>query len=191
MATVQDWLGRIAQVFEGRELDPRLVRGSYVDLGAQADRARAVAARLNAIRKGPPKQPLLLWTTGYLAVTRRGPWVYVSHGFASRLTDDALAFVIGHEMAHHDLGHLSTMYIAAGALGNWQRIELAADRHGLELAVRAGFSRAAALDALDPHWDDEEPADPFADFPPALAEYLNRFRRSHPPVAERRKALAA
>jgi Zn-dependent protease with chaperone function len=115
----------------------------------------------------------------------------VSHVFTQRLSDDALAFVLAHEMAHHDLGHLSAMYLAAGVLGNWQKMEFAADRQGLALAVRAGYSAAGALEAFDPRWEGEEDADPFADWPPALAVYLNRFRRSHPPMADRRAALAS
>jgi hypothetical protein len=70
-------------------------------------------------------------------------------------------------------------------------MELAADRRGLELATRAGFARAGAFEALDPQWETgEEAPDPFAGWPPALAGYLDRFRRTHPPMAERRRALA-
>src|SRR6476646_8937674 len=123
MRTFRRWLDDLGETLAGREFDANLVGSHYVDLGPQAARARAVAARINAVRTGPPKDAVVLWTTGFAAVTRKGPWIYVSHVFAQRLSDDALAFVLGHEMAHHELGHLSTMYLAAGFLGNWQRME--------------------------------------------------------------------
>ncbi|MEQ1505548.1 MAG: M48 family metalloprotease [Myxococcota bacterium] len=189
MPSLRRILDDAADALVGRAFDPHLVGESFVDLGPQAARARAVAARLNAVRDGAPKEPVLLWSTSYLAVTKRGPWVYLSRRFAATLSDDALAFVIGHEVAHHDLGHLSAMYLAAAALGNGQAIEFAADRHGLALALKAGYARDRALEALDPRWDDDEPADPFAHLPPALGAYLNRFRRSHPSIADRRRAL--
>ena len=191
MRTFRRWLDDLGETLVGREFDANLVGSQYVDLGPQAARARAIAARLNAVRDGPPKDAVVLWTTGFAAVTRKGPWIYVANVFAQRLSDDALAFVLGHEMAHHDFGHLSTMYVAAGFLGNWQQMELAADRRGLELSTRAGFARAGAFEALDPQWEGDEGADPFVGWPPALAAYLNRFRRSHPPVVERRRALGA
>ncbi|MEQ1566529.1 MAG: M48 family metalloprotease [Myxococcota bacterium] len=188
MAGVRAVVRRVADSLTGVGLDSSLVDDAYVDLGAHADRARAVANRLNAVRDGPPKQAVVLWTRSYVAITRRGRWIYVARSFAERLTDAELAFVLGHEMAHHDLGHLSLMYAAAGWLGNAQQIELAADRLGLELAVRAGFDRRAALQALDPQWDDP-PVEPSPSLPPALDRYLDRFRRTHPSMRERRAAL--
>lgn len=189
MSKLRRWLDDLGETLAGREFDANLVGSRYVDLGPQADRARSVAARLNAVRPGPPKDAVVLWNAGFAAVTRKGPWIYVSHVFAQQLSDDGLAFVLGHEMAHHDMGHLGTMYVAAGFLGNRQRIELAADRHGLALATRAGFSPAGAFEVLDPRWEDDAHADPFADWPPAMATYLNRFRLSHPPIVDRRRAL--
>lgn len=184
------WLDALGDVFSSdRKLDAHLVGSRYVDLGPQADRARGIAARLNAYRSGPPKDAVVLWTNGFAAVTRTGPFIYVAHVFAQHLSDDGLAFVLAHEMAHHDLGHLSTMYVAAGMLGNQQRMELAADRQGLDLVTRAGFARSGAIEVFDPRWEEDPPADPFAGWPPALSAYLNRFRTSHPPMAERRRAL--
>jgi Zn-dependent protease with chaperone function len=190
MTTLRDWFGGLSDALAGAEFDPVLVGKSWIELGPQAERARAVAARLNRVRSGPPKQAVLVDAPGYTAVTRRGRWVYVSSGFAQRLSDDGLAFVLAHEMAHHDLGHLTLMYLSAGWLGNRQQIEFAADRLGLELAVKAGFSREGALQVLDPSWDDDLADEPYREWPPALRTYLLRFHRSHPPMSERRAALA-
>ena len=191
MSTLRRWLDDLGETLVGREFDAKLVGSRYIDLGPQADRARAIAARLNAVRTGPPKDAVVLWNAGFAAVTRKGPWIYVSRVFAQELTDDGLAFVLGHEMAHHDLGHLGTMYVAAGFLGNWQQIELAADREGLALATRAGFSPAGAFEVLDPRWEEGAHPDPFVEWPPAMAAFLNRFRLSHPPIVLRRQALEA
>jgi Zn-dependent protease with chaperone function len=185
-------LGDTVDAWWGTEFDKKLVGQSYIELGAQADRARAIARRLNAVRHRPPKQPVLLQTTGYLAVTRRGPWVYMASGFAQRLSDDALAFVLAHEMAHHDLDHLTIMYVSAGMLGFRQQIELAADREGLNISRRAGFDPRGALEALASSGDDPEDAGASripSSWPPELRAHLDRFRLSHPPLEQRREAL--
>jgi Zn-dependent protease with chaperone function len=170
--------------------DPRLVRGSHVAAaGPEVDRVRRLCARLNRVRPGDPKEAVLLSDSPFAAVTRRGRWIYLRQGFAEQLTDNGLAFVLAHEMAHHDLGHLTPMFLAAGMLGNWQRIELAADREGVRLVRAAGFAPAAALEALDPDLLGEEPPDALAAWFPGLAAAVDRVRRTHPPLAERRQAL--
>ena len=60
--------------------------------------------------------------------------------------------------------------------------------------VEVALARAD-LEALDPErWPEDEPEDSFvggAAWPPELRTFVDRFRRSHPPLAERREALAA
>lgn len=188
----QRWFERAAAAVRATVsggLDPRIVGDSYVTLGAEAERARRIAAALNAERSGAPKQPVLLSDCPFAAVTRRGPWIYVRADFARALCDDALAFVLAHEMAHHDLGHLTPMYLSAGLLGNWQQIELAADREGLRLVIEAGYSPERALRALDPQILGDEPDDPLADWFPELAAALDRVRRTHPTLEHRRDQL--
>lgn len=173
----------------GRRFDPRLVGGNVIDTGALAERARGLARRLNSVRSGRPKEPVVLWTSGYSAVTRRGPWVYVARGLASRLSDEALAFVLGHEMAHHDLRHLSMPLVVASVMGHSQRMELMADAYGVQLLHRAGFAAEGALEAFGEDLWVEEPEDTLEGWPEPLAEWLDRFRRSHPPMHVRRDAL--
>jgi len=63
---------------------------------------------------------------------------------------DRLAYVLGHELAHHILGH------TAISSGNTEFLratftreqELAADRKGMELAIRAGYSFRGGLSAI-------------------------------------------
>lgn len=188
MTVLASWLDRALDRLAGRGFDPRLVGRSVIDTGPLAERAREVARRLNAARTGPPKEPVVLWAGPHAAVTRRGPWIYVSRAFADRLSDDALAFVMGHEMGHHDLGHLALTAVAAARMGQSQRMELLADDYGLMLAHRAGFQVRAALETFAPElWAPEERPEPV--WPEPMERWLDRFRFSHPSPEVRRAAL--
>jgi predicted Zn-dependent protease len=99
----------------------------------------------------------------------------VTMGLLSRATDDQLRGVLAHEIAHQDLGHvakaqvlgaglnvlaagLQQLFPAAGALapiagelvarGYGRSEEFAADRHGVDILRRAGYSKDTMLDAL-------------------------------------------
>lgn len=188
MTAMADLVDALLERAAGRGFDPRLVGHSVIDTGPLADRARAIARRLNAVRAGRPKEPVVLWTAPHAAVTRRGPWIYVARSFVDRLSDDALAFVMGHEMAHHDLGHLALTAVAAARMGHSQRMERMADAHGLALAHRAGFAPRAALEAFAPElWLPEEERPPR--WPEAVERWLDRFRHTHPPPEQRRALL--
>jgi predicted Zn-dependent protease len=100
---------------------------------------------------------------------------YVTTGLLRRADDDQLRGVFAHEIAHQDLGHvakaqvlgaglnilaagLQQLFPAAGALApvagelvarSYGRSEeFAADRHGVEILQRAGYSKETMLDAL-------------------------------------------
>lgn len=188
VTAVSELVDALLERLAGRGFDPRLVGRSVIDTGPLAERAREVARRLNAVRAGRPKEPVVLWTAPHAAVTRRGPWIYVARAFVDRLSDDALAFVMGHEMAHHDLGHLALTAVAAARMGHSQRMELLADAHGLALAHRAGFTPRAALETFAPElWLPEEERD--AVWPDPVERWLDRFRHTHPPPEQRQAAL--
>jgi Zn-dependent protease with chaperone function len=99
----------------------------------------------------------------------------VTMGLLSRANDDQLRGVLAHEIAHQDLGHvakaqvlgaglnvlaagLQQLFPAAGALapiagelvarGYGRSEEFAADRHGVDILRRAGYSKDTMLDAL-------------------------------------------
>jgi Zn-dependent protease with chaperone function len=100
---------------------------------------------------------------------------YVTMGLLRRANDDQLRGVLAHELAHEDLGHvakaqvlgaglnilsagLQQLFPAAGALapiagelvarGYSRNEEYAADRHGVDILRRAGYSKDTLLDAL-------------------------------------------
>lgn len=188
MASLHTVLDDLFDALAGRGFDDALVRDKAIDTGPCARRARALAARLNRARDGKPKEPVVVWSPDYSAITKRGPWVYVARGFAEALSDDALAFVLAHEMAHHDLGHLSPPLVVAGLLGESPRMELHADRQAVRTAIAAGFDPRGALEALSDALWDAEPVDA-PPWPRTLQGWVDRYRTTHPPLDVRRAAL--
>ena len=100
---------------------------------------------------------------------------YVTTGLLNQATDDQLRGVLAHEIAHEDLGHPARAQVVgagvnigvalleqllpgssavtpiAGALiaNSYSRSEeLAADRHGVEILRRAGYSKELMIDTL-------------------------------------------
>ena len=100
---------------------------------------------------------------------------YITAGLLRRADDDQLRGVLAHEIAHEDLGHvakaqvlgaglnilsagLQQLFPAAGVLapiagelvarGYGRTEEYAADRHGVDILRRAGYSKDTMLDAL-------------------------------------------
>lgn len=73
------------------------------------ERVGRVMARLNAARRGrPPLAAEILWLPECNAFTAPGRHVYISRRLLERCpTDDAVAFILAHEAAHHDCGHLA------------------------------------------------------------------------------------
>src|SRR5262245_47863284 len=179
------------------------------------------AARLNAVRAPAPAMvPVVFWFRLTWAFTCAGAYVYITRRLLERLRhEDAVAFVLAHEMAHHDLRHIAPRGalakaglpgVVAGTLiraaENWARseaLERAADDHAIVLCEKAGYDRERCLlafdillmDALD-HGDvdgglgsDDDLPD--SDKAPSWLVAARKFlrRRSHPPVVERRDRL--
>jgi len=91
-------------------------------------------------RKGGPDEPVVLINT---AMIRKG---------ADR-SRHGLAFVFGHELAHHVLGHVKDGKKLRSHSGFLQLVfhrsmEFEADSLGLRLALEAGFSRRGATDMM-------------------------------------------
>jgi predicted Zn-dependent protease len=131
--------------------------------------ARAMAA-LNAARAHlAPMVGEVLWLSPPTAFTLPGPYVYVTRRFIERCrSDDPVGFLLAHEIAHHDLGHLKRAerwvdaafaYIPAALavlaleqLARWlysRDNELAADAYALDLCRKAGFDLKRCLQCFD------------------------------------------
>lgn len=151
-------------------LHAELVRECMVESQAWAlERIGRVQQRLNECRRGKPAlETTVLWIAPPLAFTLAGRHIYVSRALFERLpSDDAAAFVIAHEIAHHDLGHLdlygrwaqwlprndTASYVAA-LLGVFEHHtygperEQAADDFAVDLLCEAGYDGGRGIQAL-------------------------------------------
>ena len=142
-------------------LHDRLVDAYGVEREAWAtERVARTTARLNAVRLGKPALGTeILWIREVTAFTTPGRWLYVSRRLLERCaSDDPVAFMIAHEMAHHDLGHLALFHgwsmrlprlgaarLIATAVRQLERRyygpenEVAADAQALRLCHAAGY----------------------------------------------------
>ena len=133
------------------------------------DRLRIPAERLQAPRPAEDRLRVLVpWMDGRNAWVVPGPYIYFSRGLLERLPDEAcVAFIIAHEVAHHDLGHLDffkpwPQHLDDIPLGGAVALvlhhfirrvysperELDADRVGLDLCLEAGYDGQACLKAF-------------------------------------------
>src|SRR3984957_15344712 len=146
-----------------------------------------------------------------------GGYVIVGGGLINLLqSEDALAAVLGHEIAHvddrhaverlqyelasqklgledvYDLGRPAVQIFQAGYT---KEQELEADRVGLEYAVQAGYSPAGILrvvenfEKLEAQNAAEPPLSPIDEIAGVPLAALQEYFRSHPPASERNKAL--
>jgi tetratricopeptide (TPR) repeat protein len=81
------------------------------------------------------------------------PVVVCYRGLLKRVVEgnpDRIAYVLGHEISHHTLGHTKANTGATEFLrATFSREqEIAADRKGMELALRAGYSYVGGLSAI-------------------------------------------
>jgi predicted Zn-dependent protease len=145
-----------------------------------------------------------------------GGYVVIGRGLLSLLeSEDELAFILGHEIAHVDDRHaiervqyklasrklgLESVYQLGAPIqmlyeaGYSKEQEQEADRDGINLAYEAGYSAKGALDAMtrfekidrEMHSNTGSPVEEFASIP---FQSLEEYFRSHPPAADRRQAL--
>lgn len=128
---------------------------------------------MERLQRGRPAERRLvaevLWLSEAGAFTAPGRYVYVSRRLLERCpTDDAVAFVLAHEIAHHDLGHtelfagwlrnlpqgmgsvmLAGLFRSAAKRSYGPEREVAADRCALELCRSAGYDPALCLKLFD------------------------------------------
>jgi Zn-dependent protease with chaperone function len=143
--------------------------GMSQDAPAQ-ERLRWVQAKLQRTRLPAAQfQAILLRCDAIMAFTAPGAYLYISEGLQQSLrTDDALAFVIAHEIAHHDLGHIAVYEKRLEMMGSLpgssamallmtatERVifsperELAADAQGLKLCLSMGYDGVKCLETFD------------------------------------------
>ena len=109
------------------------------------------------------------WIEAFTAFTAPGRYIYVSRRLLEVCrTDEAVAFVIAHEVAHHRLGHLeifpdwlselagtqiplfiTALYRSIEARLYGPEREVAADRLAIDLCVNAGYDGTKCLEIFD------------------------------------------
>lgn len=118
-------------------------------------------ARLNAVRTDrEPKEAVILLLPRSTAFTFLGRYVYISRRLYERLpSDETVAFILAHEIAHHDCGHLAlyqglsswlprsaaTSYLAVVTALLERNIysaekETQADLYAIQLCLDAGYN---------------------------------------------------
>jgi predicted Zn-dependent protease len=134
------------------------------------ERLTRVMARLNAVRTDcAPLTAHCLAIRACTAFTIIGEQIYIARVLLERLADDeATAWALAHEVAHHDLGHLElhrgwTELLPRGAAGSvvaavFRNLshqmygptrETQADQYAVELCLDAGYDGGNCLRALD------------------------------------------
>jgi hypothetical protein len=134
------------------------------------ERVTRVDARLQAGRL--PSERLIVeipWMEEVTAFTAPGRYIYFSRRLYERCyTDEQVAFVIAHEVSHHDLGHVN---LFAGCVPKIAKLpgatlfafafhalerhlygpktECDADRHGMDLCLAAGYDPDKCLELFD------------------------------------------
>lgn len=134
------------------------------------ERVRRVERQLQVYRAPRSRMTAeILWLAQPNAFTAPGRYVYITRELLQRAaSDDAVAFVLAHEMGHHDLGHLyafherasllrripagakiSLLLYAAERLLIGPEAEADADRYALELCLRSGYDGRKCLAIFD------------------------------------------
>src|SRR5688572_7811034 len=134
--------------------------------GWAPERVERVAARLQVDRAEDARLvPIVLWIRVFTAFTAPGRYVYIGRRLLERCPDDeTAALLVAHEIAHHDLGHLSgpdwlpdairerggriaaSLYASMAHRLHGPERECAADRHALDLCVTAGYNGGKCLE---------------------------------------------
>ncbi len=176
------------------------------------DRIARISEKLNQVRTICPipgacsytLRVHILWAAYANAFAVPGQYVYITRDLLQRFgSDDPVAFILAHEMAHHDLGHVQLAHPLVSKLrflkGNLLIIALlkalevtyktagresAADSYALDLCVAAGYDPQGFRETFDIL--EAEVLD-FRDIDGVFGEFRHKDR--HPPLLHRRAAL--
>ncbi len=131
--------------------------------GWAAERVARVTERLQRdVSAAERLETLVLWIPSHSAFTAAGRTIYMSRRLLERFADDdAAAFVVAHELAHHRLGHLprtsrSLLLLPLSIIIALLRFRVAtparerdADLLAIELCLDAGYDPARCIAALE------------------------------------------
>ena len=159
---------RAPQARDIRQVDPRQARRLYEIM-------TPLLKVMNRPRTPQDVRVGILDTPDINAANAGGGQFYVTTGLLQKANDQQLRGVMAHEIAHEDLGHATQLQILGAGLnigmvlleqlfpgssavtpiagtliarGYTRSEESAADRHGVEILGRAGYSKQVMIDAL-------------------------------------------
>ncbi len=134
------------------------------------ERVQRVSRKLQSGRSKDEQLVVIIpWFSMPTAFTAPGKYIYFGRRLFERCaTDEQAAFVIAHEMAHHDLGHVDlfrrvsakliklpgsrffalAIHVLESRLYGPER-ECDADRRGLELCLAAGYNGRRCIELFD------------------------------------------
>jgi len=203
--------------------DHGLTARSYRNSDAQEIAARVAsvgsAVAAHAQRKGIVYHFYLEDSPGFVnAFALPGGQIVMGRGLLELIeSEDELAAILGHEIAHVDKRHaierlqyemaarkiglegfyrLGQPLVQIFRAGYTKELELEADRVGLDLAVAAGYSPTGGVEVMK-RFEKFEPevtrraGSPVKEIANVSISALQEYFRSHPPAAERRAALEA
>jgi hypothetical protein len=155
----------------GNWLHEQIAEAVYFEMEPWAlDRVRRVTERLQTGRSGAEALIVEIpWFDEVSAFTAPGRYIYFGRRLFERCAcDDHAAFVVAHEMAHHDLGHVELFASYASKLTGLPGAKLFAlifhamerrlygpekecdaDRYALDLCVARGYSGERCLELFD------------------------------------------
>ena len=134
------------------------------------DRIARVSERLHAAAPHHPfLKTVIPWMSERNAFTAPGEYIYFTRGLMERCPkEEHVAFVLGHEMAHHHLNHVALFDGWMGKLAELPAAEIVplvfsvlerrvygpereceADRYAINLCWRAGYDAAICLELFD------------------------------------------
>jgi Peptidase family M48 len=144
---------------------------AYIESSGWAvERVERVLSKLQADRaKEDRLQIVVPWLQAFTAFVTPGTYNFFCRPLLEECQDDEMAaFIIAHEMAHHDLGHtdlfpewltkLTGEQIAPFLTAFYRHLErrlygpeqeCEADKHGLEVCIRAGYDAEKCLAVFD------------------------------------------
>jgi len=138
--------------------------------GWAPEKVTRIAQRLQAdVEEGKRLRVEVPWIEEFTAFTAPGQYIYVSRRLLELCrTDETVAFVIAHEVAHHRLGHLdifpdwlaelpgsqiavliAVLYRSIEARLYGPENEVKADLVGIDLCVKAGYEPKKCLEIFD------------------------------------------